>query len=189
MWQCPMCSCCNLHGMLLRTCCESICLFQKEGDPCAFTPIGRQALVTSTTTAQFLIPPDASGPEGAQRFDNLADPSVSCDTDGKHEYTKWSSLKDTVGRCSDGVLRHFPLSPTLVKGIGSRADRARHRHRSRKRSASVACSDPDQSGEESLAHEALGAHLSPERRASRKRKGATRGVSCDTDLGEIPEYD
>ena len=94
LWQCPICSWCNLHGMLRCICCESICLFQREGYPCAFTPVGRQALITSYAMVHPTNPLGESGSDGVQQGDHLADPSASLGTNGKHEYTICSSLKN-----------------------------------------------------------------------------------------------
>ena len=64
LWQCPICSCCNLNGMLLCICCESICLFQKDDDQCAFSPIGRQALMSSQVPTTDSVPPGTQCPDG-----------------------------------------------------------------------------------------------------------------------------
>ena len=120
-------------------------------------------------------PVDEGGPGGMQPPADPATPGVYCDTQGKHEFTKWSKRKDVVGRGSDGVLRHFPLSPMAKKGDSG--SRVKHDRRARKRPASIACSDPEQIGDESPARDVRRAMPSLERSASPELREATRGVS------------
>ena len=185
LWQCPICSCCNLNGMLLCICCESMCLFQKDDDQCAFTPIGRQALMSLQVTVPTPGPPDADCPDGKSATSHPADPGVSCDSIGKHECT--TKYKNVVGRDGNGKLRHFLVPPSMERKSGHGRN-AIGEAASRKRRAPVDDHDREPDGEIPPPFPTLG-RVAPERRASPKRYGANPGVSCDTDLGEVEELD
>ena len=57
VWPCPICACHNPSGMLICLGCESYCLFQKEGETCVFSPIGKQALLAGTATILRIVRP------------------------------------------------------------------------------------------------------------------------------------